>query len=112
MNFIVTAIITFLSAIWTFASSITLRLPIILAYLALIVIVTTAYLLTANNIIDGIHKTVPTIVLDVWGWVMPSNAIPCLLALITARIHQWTYAKYAKVIEEKAKLLMMASVSK
>ncbi len=72
---------------------------IITAIIALL----TLYLNTMFLVVDGIKQTVPAIALNVWGWVMPSNAIPCLLAILSARMAAWVTKVGYDVLKIKAK---------
>jgi hypothetical protein len=94
-----------LTTFFAFFRSLTLRLPVLLAYTALILAVTTAYLSTAQSSIEALHQSIPSIVLDVWGWFMPGNTIPCFLALITGKLYSWSYNTYYEYIRAKAFLL-------
>lgn len=79
------------------------RLPVIIAATALLVAIATAYILSMKNLAVGLQQTVPQVVLDVWGWVMPGNAIPCLMAVLTARLIRWAYQRYEKLVVFKAR---------
>jgi len=81
------------------------RLPVILATVALIVSIAVTYLTAMHAVIDSIGQTIPAVVADVWGWVMPGNAIQCLAAVVSARIIRWSYSKYEKIVIFKAKAL-------
>lgn len=66
--------------------------PAIIAFSFIIAAITTlltVYLNTMFSVVGGIEQTIPQVALNVWGWVMPSNAIPCLLAILTARGLAW-----------------------
>ncbi|MEC4749807.1 DUF5455 family protein [Methylomicrobium sp. Wu6] len=76
-----------------------------LLYAGIISALTASYFLLANNLINGIHQSVPQIVNDVWGWVMPYNAIPCLFALSSARILKYTYLRNKEMINKKINIL-------
>lgn len=77
-------------------------------YAGIIASLTASYFLLAHNLIDGIHETVPQLVLDVWGWVMPYNAIPCFVAVSTARILKYTYLRNKEMINKKINILTNA----
>ncbi|MBS4028199.1 MAG: minor coat protein [Ignavibacteriales bacterium] len=68
-----------------------------------IVSVLTLYLNTMFSVVESIHQTIPQTALNVWGWVMPSNAIPCLLALLTARFFAWVTKVGYDLLKVKAK---------
>lgn len=84
--------------------------PLIIAYVALIVFVTVAYLSSANFLLGGIRQTVPGLMLNVWGWVMPSNAVPCLMALYGAKIAAWSFRQFRNVLDFKARSVVDAAV--
>lgn len=71
--------------------------------IAAIVSLLTLYLNTMFATIDGIKHTIPQTAVNVWGWVMPSNAIPCLLALLTARMLAWITKIGYDVLKIKSK---------
>lgn len=83
-------------------------LPLIAAYISLVVALTVAYLFTANAIVSGIHVTVPSIVLDVWGWVMPSNTSSILTALFAAKLLKWAYTKHLSIVHQKTEIVRKA----
>jgi len=68
-----------------------------------IVAAVTAYLSLMFSMIDGLNKTIPQVVIDVWGWVMPGNAIPCLMLLLTAKGLSWFTKQGLKVLEVRSK---------
>ncbi len=66
--------------------------PAIIAFGFIVAAITsllTLYLNTMFSVIEGVNHTIPEVASLVWGWVMPSNAVPCLLALLTARGSAW-----------------------
>lgn len=73
--------------------------------IAAIVSVLTLYLNTMFTVIGGLQQTVPQTALDVWGWVMPGNAIPCLLAILTVRGLAWVTKVGYDVLKIKAKVV-------
>lgn len=81
-----------------------------LLYLALLVSLTASYFTLANNVIDALHQTVPQIVLDVWGWFMPGNAVPCFIAVFSARVLKWTYIQKKRVITNRINALTKAGM--
>ncbi|TPQ24990.1 DUF5455 family protein [Methylomonas koyamae] len=81
------------------------RLPVIIAATALLVAIATSYILSMKTLATGLQQTIPQVVIDVWGWVMPGNAVPCLMAVLTARLIRWSYQRYEKLIVFKAKAL-------
>ena len=81
------------------------RGPVLLVAIGLIVGVSALYLSAMHDLTVGIGQTIPTVVSNVWSWVMPGNAVPCLFAVLTARIVRWSYQKYEKLVVFKAKSL-------
>lgn len=71
--------------------------------IAAIVTLLTGYLSLMFTTIEGIQQTIPQMALNVWGWVMPSNAIPCLLAILTARGMSWVTKIGYEVLKIKSK---------
>ncbi|ANE55680.1 minor coat protein [Methylomonas sp. DH-1] len=63
----------------------------------------TVYLNFMFEKIAQLNETIPEVVLNVWGWVMPGNAIPCLTILLTARAMSWFVKMGLNVINAKAK---------
>ncbi|WAR44570.1 DUF5455 family protein [Methylomonas rapida] len=68
-----------------------------------IITVLTLYLSSMFSIVQGIYQTIPSLALDVWGWVMPSNAVPCLLAILSARVWSWLTKIGYDVLKIKSK---------
>jgi len=113
MNFIITWLLSLLSYFWTsikawlpatlsvWFGTIASRIPLLAAVTSMIVTVTAAYLLLMHNEVTALNETIPDVVSDVWGWVMPSNAVPCLLALLTTRLFKWLYINYRSLLETK-----------
>ncbi|MDT4328327.1 DUF5455 family protein [Methylomonas sp. MS20] len=82
------------------------RLPVIIAATALLVAIATAYILSMKSLALSLQQTIPDVVIQVWTWVMPGNAIPCLMAVLTARLIRWSYQRYEKLVVFKAKSVM------
>jgi hypothetical protein len=81
------------------------KLGFFLLYVGIITSLTASYFLLAHQLIAGIHQTVPDLVLDVWGWVMPYNAVPCFVAVSSARILKYTYLRNKEMINKKINVL-------
>lgn len=62
-----------------------------------------AYLNTMFQVIDAVRMTIPQTAQLVWGWVMPGNAVPCLLALLFARSMAWFTKLGYEVLKIKSK---------
>lgn len=89
-----------------FLKFVTTRAPVLFVAIMLIVAVSAAYLSSMKQLTTSLGQTIPQVVLDVWGWFMPGNAIPCLMAVLTARIVRWSYQKYEKLVVFKAKSMV------
>lgn len=107
MVFLWTALRTIL---WEIAGKFTLfltkRLPVVVASTAMILTIVVAYLFAMHSLSSAIGQTIPGIVYNVWSWVMPGNAIPCLFAVLSARIVRWTYTRYEKMVNFRIRSLM------
>ena len=82
-----------------------IRLPLLLAGITLMISMTIAYLVLSHGLIDRIGESVPTIVSQVWGWVMPHNANTCLLAVGMARLARWAHDRGIDLVKLKTKIL-------
>ena len=68
-----------------------------------IVTLVTGYLDFMFEKIGLLQVTVPETVSNVWGWVMPANAIPCITLLLTFRGLSWFTKLGLKVLEVRSK---------
>lgn len=93
----------FAEAFKHYFSKVVRSMPVLTAGLALIYTVQIAYLSAANYLLDGIQRTVPQIVVDVYGWFMPSNAFTCLTVIISARILKYVHVQYIRALRVKTK---------
>jgi len=98
----------FFSGIFTYALTqlFTKYGPRILALgviIAAIVTVVTGYLNYMFEHIPQLGQTIPETVTQVWGWVMPLNAVPCLSLLLTFRALSWFTKLGLKVLEVRSK---------
>jgi len=82
-----------------------IRLPLLLAGITLMVSLTITYFVLSHGLIDLVGQSVPTVVSHVWGWVMPSNANTCLLAIGMARLARWAHDRGIDVVKLKTKIL-------
>jgi hypothetical protein len=80
--------------------------PLILAFVAIFATLTYSYLTMAHFLLDGIAVTVPAVVLQVWGWLLPSNVFQCFSALFAARLIKWFYFQTIFVLTFKAKAVI------
>lgn len=71
--------------------------------IAAIVTIVTGYLNFMFENIALLDRTIPETVTQVWGWVMPYNAIPCLTLLLTFRALSWFTKLGLKVLEVRSK---------
>jgi hypothetical protein len=81
------------------------RVPLLLAGITLMVSLTVTYLVFANGLVDGIRQSVPAVVSNVWGWVMPENAFQCLTAIYIAKLSRWVYMKGFDLFKMKTKVM-------
>ncbi|MGR8934846.1 MAG: DUF5455 family protein [Gammaproteobacteria bacterium] len=82
-----------------------IKIAVLIAFAALFLASTVAYVASMRAIASGISQTVPSEVLNVWGWVMPDNTFACISAIFLARLTRWAYDNYQKLITLKAKSL-------
>lgn len=77
------------------------KIAITLAFITMVIAAIWAYLAAAKLIINGISQTVPEIVVNVWGWVMPDNTSLCLTAIFSAYILRFTTNQYRLLMNYK-----------
>jgi len=110
-KFTLIGIFTFLSDLaYSIISSVTDKLgrvaPALAAYSALIITATIGYLTSVHFLLSSIDRAVPSIVLDVWGWVMPDNALGLLSAYYAAKLIKWAHVKYVNVVSFKTDIVL------
>jgi len=79
------------------------RSAVLVAFFAAVVIAVSLYLTTLNTIVDGIRVSIPDNVSMVWGWVIPSNAVPLITAFYTAKIVMYAHFKFLEHLKLTAK---------
>lgn len=84
-----------------FANFLTKRFAVVAAVVAVIVGITTAFLVAINALAAGISVVVPTEVAIAAGLVIPSNASACMSAYFSALVLRWAYNWNVKVIQYK-----------
>lgn len=55
-------------------------------------------------LLDGLSVSVPTVVIQVWGWFMPSNTGACLSAIIAARVLMTIHEFRISMLEVKSRV--------
>lgn len=65
------------------AGALALKIVFVSSVLTLIVTVLTVAFNQLTASLVSIQAQIPSIVLDVWGWVMPANSAQCLFVLIS-----------------------------
>lgn len=95
-----------LSIIKAITDKLGLVAPALVAYTALIVTATIGYLSTVHVVLSALDRTVPSIVLDVWGWVMPDNALGLLSSYYAAKLIKWAHVKYINTITTKTNIVL------
>lgn len=64
-----------------------------------------AYFSAAQELINALSQTVPEVVVGVWGWVMPSNAKYCFVAMISATLMRFASHWYFKLLYSKLNIV-------
>jgi len=107
MGYLVTVLLSFLVDFFgkKFVST-SLRIAVMLAFVAFIVAAIFAYLGFASALITGIGRTVPDVVVGVWGWVMPSNTNACLVAVSSVRLLKFFTYHYFKIMDARYRALI------
>jgi hypothetical protein len=77
------------------------RIALFLVYVGILTSITLTFLSVVHGLISPLYVPIPSIVYDVWGWVMPDNAIPCMTAVYSARIYKWAYLQNKAVVNKK-----------
>lgn len=77
------------------------RAPLLTAFFSASVVMIGTYLTAMHTLVAGLQLTVPTVVLQVWGWVMPSNVTLVLTAIYGAKIARWVHIKMLDAMKTK-----------
>lgn len=85
----------------SFSTKVLKNLPLLTAFLSATVIATGLYITAMGALIDGVKGSVPVVVSEVWGWVMPSNAAYLLSAIYGAKTIKFIYYKNIKALNSK-----------
>ncbi len=80
--------------------------PALAAYMALIISITIGYFQSVQAVLTTIDRTVPEIVLQVWGWVMPDNALNLLSTYYAAKLIKWAHVKYIHSISYRTDIVL------
>lgn len=79
----------------------TKRIAIVLAALAVLATVTTAFFALISGLAAGLSSATPAEFNEAIGLVMPSNVTACLTAISTAHLARWAYAWQVRIIQYK-----------
>lgn len=77
------------------------RLLIIAALLVALGGLVTGFMRIISNLVSGIGTQLPPEISQFGGYILPSNTIICLSAIITAHLVRWAYEWNIKVLQWK-----------
>ena len=84
------------------------KYPIIAGFFAMSVVIVATYLTAMNALVVALNYSIPSIVMEVGGWFLPSNTPLILSSVYGSRIIRWAYIKHLNALKFKAKALTSA----
>jgi hypothetical protein len=97
------------------AKQVAVKIGINAAYVSVVVSSILIYVSAASFTLDAlsqeINTSMPAVVLGVWGWVMPTNAKNCILAIYTVYSLRFFTDWYLYFLDSRFKAVISSNVS-
>lgn len=94
-------IVSFLVKYAKFSDKNAYKASITVTYCTAIVSAVGVYVASAHALIDGLVLAMPASMVGAWAWVMPSNTLACLEALIGCYLLRFFTKQYFKLFEAR-----------